>query len=80
LTECSGEPDLHIVGLQSNIRKRTICYTFLPIFREEEDRRLAQEMHTEMPEYFKNVKRYSPKLAGSGRKKGKGVIERRTFV
>lgn len=81
MTECSGEPSLHIVGLQSNIRKKTICYTFLPIFREEqEDRRLAQEKHTEMLEYFKNVKRYGPKLVGSGRKKGKAVLERRTFV
>ncbi len=53
----------------------------MPIFREEqEDRRLAQEKHTEMLEYFKNVKRYGPKLVGSGRKKGKAVLERRTFV
>jgi hypothetical protein len=55
-----------LLAYNQMLEKGAICYTFMPIFREEqEDRRLGREKYTEMVDYFKNVKRYASILVGS---------------
>ncbi|NIM59409.1 MAG: hypothetical protein GTO16_10765 [Candidatus Aminicenantes bacterium] len=53
--------------------KGAIGYTFMPIYKQErEDRKLAQEKYTEMVGYFKNLKKYAPKLVGRWEREGEG--------